>query len=94
MSGQFAVSKKTDAPTCYNLSMNAAEAKAYKDRWKEVEEIKSQETQSDTIENRWRQLNALKTRALRLGISRKGKEDKTEIYRLWAKLRNAHAPTR
>ena len=72
--------------------MNATEARAYRERWREVAEIERREAQAATIQDRWRQLNALKRRVARLGITRKGDEGEMEIFLLWAKLRIAHAP--
>jgi len=72
--------------------MNAAEARAYRERWRDVAEIERREAQAATIQDRWRQLNALKQRAARLGIARKDDEGEIEIFYLWASLRITYAP--
>lgn len=72
--------------------MNAREARAYRERWRKVNEIERQEAQTATIQERWRQLNAIKERAARLEITRKGDDSEAKIFSLWAKLRIAHAP--
>lgn len=71
--------------------MNAAEARAYRERWREVAEIERREAQAATIQERWRQLNALKQRAARLGITRKDDQGEAELFSLWASLKTAHA---
>ena len=70
--------------------MNIADARAYRERWREVAKIESQEAQALTIQERWLKLNALKGRAARLGITRKKDEGEMEIFLLWAKLRITH----
>lgn len=76
--------------TCYNRAMDAVDARAYLERWRDVERIERLETQAATIQDRWRQLNALRTRATRLGITRNGDDNEMEIFFLWADLRRAH----
>lgn len=77
--------------TCYNKDMDAIDARAYLERWRDVERVERLEAQTTTIQDRWRQLNALKMRAARLGITRKGDEGEMDIFLLWANLRMAHA---
>ena len=79
--------------TCYNRNMDSADARAYLERWRDVERVERLEAQTTTIQDRWRQLNALKLRAARLGIERKGDEGEMEIFLMWANLRTAHAST-
>ena len=71
--------------------MNAAEARAYRDRWREVAEIERRAAQAASLQDRWRQLNAIKRRATRLGITPKEDAGEAEIFLLWASLRTAHA---
>ncbi|MFN2153001.1 MAG: hypothetical protein ACK2T5_15455, partial [Anaerolineales bacterium] len=68
-----------------------ADAIAYRERWREVERIERLEAQSATIQDRWRQLNAVKRRATRLGITPKGDDGEMEIFLLWANLRKKYA---
>ena len=72
--------------------MNTAEAKAYRERWREIEEIERQEAQAATLQERWRQLNALKGPAARLRITRKEDEGELETFFRWATLENKYAP--
>ena len=71
--------------------MEKADAIAYRERWREVEQVERLETQSATIQDRWRQLNAVKRRANRLGITRKEDDGEMEIFLRWANLRKKHA---
>jgi hypothetical protein len=71
--------------------MDKADAIAYRERWREVERIERLEAQSATIQDRWRQLNAVKRRATRLGITPKGDDGEMEIFLLWANLRKKYA---
>ncbi len=76
--------------TCYNYPMNTADARAYRERWREVEEIERQEAQAATIQDRWRQLNAVFGLALGLGLLEKLANDQEElIWRRWAVLKQA-----
>ncbi len=70
--------------------MNAQDAKAYIKRWQEVEKIERAETQNTSIQERWRQLNSLKRRALRLGIKRENDEGEMEVFLRWANLRRGY----
>ena len=68
--------------------MNTA-LKAYLARWQAVEEVERQELQSATIELRWQQLNAVIRMAIGLGVY-ESKEDETEVFQRWAKLKDQH----
>ena len=70
--------------------MNVQDAKAYVERWQEVEKIERAETQNTSIQERWRQLNSLKCRALRLGIRRENDEGEMEVFLRWANLRRMY----
>ena len=63
--------------------MDKADAIAYRERWREVERIECLEAQSTTIQDRWRQLNAVKRRATRLEITPKEDDGEVEIFLLW-----------
>lgn len=75
---------------CYTLPMEASEAKAYVQRWEAVAEIEQQEQQSRSVAQNWRQLNAIKRRAVRLGITREDDEGEMALYLLWARLKAQH----
>ena len=75
---------------CYNLRMEASDAKAYIERWQAVAKLKQHETQSASFVEKWRRLNAIKQRAARLGIARKDDDGEMEIFLLWARLRSAY----
>lgn len=70
--------------------MDASEAKAYVQRWKAVDEIEQQEQQSRSVADNWHQLNAIKRRAVRLGITREDDEGEMILYLLWARLKAQH----
>jgi len=72
---------------CYTLAMDASEAKAYVQRWEAIAEIEQQEQQSRPIAENWRQLNAIKRRAVRLGITREDDEGEMALFMLWARLK-------
>lgn len=67
--------------------MDASDAKAYIQRWDAVAEIERQEQQGNTITDNWRQLNAIKQRAIRLGITRGHDDGEMELFMLWAKIK-------
>ena len=75
---------------CYNWDMDKADAVAFRERWWEVERIERMEAQSATIQDRWRQLNAVKVRATRLGITHKENDSEMKIFLIWANLRKKH----
>ena len=75
---------------CYTLAMDASEAKAYVRRWEAVAEIEQQAQQSRSVAENWRQLNAIKRRAVRLGITRKSDEGEMSLFLLWARLKANH----
>ena len=59
------------------------------DKWQLVRELEKKELPEDTIQARWKRLNEMKQLANELGLKRV-KEDKTEIYKRWAKIRDAY----
>jgi len=71
--------------------MDKADAIAFRERWRDVERIERIEAQSATIQDRWRQLNAVKQRATRLGITRKEDDSEMKIFLIWANLRKKYA---
>lgn len=56
-------------------------------RWKEVEEIQRQELRAMTMEERWRQLNALARFAIETGMKIERDESELEVILRWAKLK-------
>ncbi len=72
--------------------MDKSDARAYRERWQAVAKIERQELQAASPAEKWRQLNAIKRRAARLGITREGDDGEMEIFLLWARLRVEYAP--
>lgn len=72
---------------CYTLPMNASEAKAYIQRWEAVAAIEQQEQQTRSVAENWRQLNAIKRRADRLGITQQADEGEMALFLRWASLK-------
>ena len=66
------------------------EAKKYLERWREVEDIQREELLTTSLQERWRQLNALKLRALRLEISQEGDNGEMDVFLRWANLRKTY----
>ena len=79
-----------DDNLCYTLVMNASDAKAYIQRWEAIVELEQQEQRSRSIAENWRQLNAIKRRASRLGVTREGDEGEMALFLLWARLKAEH----
>ncbi len=72
----------------YNSSMNKEEIVYHlRGRWKEVEEIQRQELRAMTMEERWRQLNALARFAIETGMKVERDESELEVILRWAKLK-------
>jgi len=74
--------------TCYNKCMIEADIKAYKMRWKAVEQFEREELQSTSIDIRWQKINTLLRIAVGLGLQLE--IDYTQdsiIYERWAKLK-------
>jgi hypothetical protein len=71
--------------------MNASEAKAYIQRWEAIAELEKQKQKPVSVAENWRQLNAIKRRAVRLGITRKDDEAELALFLLWARLKEQHA---
>jgi hypothetical protein len=59
------------------------------DKWQLVRELEKKELPGDTIQARWKRLNEIMQLANELGLKRV-KEDKTEIYERWAKIKDAY----
>jgi hypothetical protein len=70
--------------------MDASEAKAYVQRWEAIAEIEQQEQQSRSVTENWRQLNMIKRRAARLGITREDDEGEMSLFLLWARLKTKY----
>jgi hypothetical protein len=65
---------------------------AYRDRWRAVEEIERKEHRSASIEERWRQVNAIVNLASALGLSLDRPEEAEQeaiVRRRWARLRGS-----
>jgi YD repeat-containing protein len=71
----------------YTLCMDASEARAYIQRWEAVSELEKQERKSHSVADNWRQLNAIRQRAARLGICRQNDDGEMALILLWARLK-------
>jgi hypothetical protein len=58
-------------------------------KWKLIRELENKALPEDSINARWIRLNELAKLAKDLGVKR-AKEDKTEIYERWAKLKDKY----
>lgn len=67
-----------------------AEARAFRDRWRRVNEREIEELRSASLETRWRQFNTLLNWARRPGWDAALAEGESEVRRRWAKLRRAN----
>lgn len=72
--------------------MESSDARAYINRWQAIEKIEQKELQSTSLADSWRQLNAIKRRANRLGIMRETDDGEMQVFLLWAKLKATHVP--
>lgn len=70
--------------------MNEEDAKAYLSRWKVIERLQQEESRQTTIRDRWKQLNAIRRRAVRLGISRSTDDGEMEVFSRWSLIREKH----
>jgi len=66
--------------------MNRDNLRLYVDRWKAVEEVNRQEGMNETMEDRWRKLNAIHGLGLALGLVRESESEK-EVWKRWNILR-------
>ena len=73
---------------CYNKCMIEADIKAYKMRWKAVEQFEREELRSTSIDIRWQQINTLLRIAAGLGLQLEIDDMQDNIiYERWAKLK-------
>ncbi|MBL7161099.1 MAG: hypothetical protein ISS57_00725 [Anaerolineales bacterium] len=67
--------------------MDASDARAYIERWREVELIERMEAQAASFQDRWRQLNAIFGLAHALGLFLKPVANQEEVvWQRWASL--------
>ena len=71
--------------------MNKSDVRAYVKRWEAVAEIERRELQAMSLTEKWWQLDAIKQRATRLGITQENGEEEMVIFLLWAKLKVNYA---
>ncbi len=71
--------------------MNKSDVRAYVKRWEAVAEIEQRELQETSVAEKWWQLDAIKQRAARLGITQENGAEEMEIFLLWAKLKVDYA---
>lgn len=60
--------------------MDASEAKAYIQRWEAVADLEKQRQKPVSVAENWRQLNGIKRRAMRLGITREDDEGEMALF--------------
>jgi hypothetical protein len=72
--------------------MDSSDARAYINRWQAIKKIEQKELQSTSLTDSWRQLNAIKQRANRLGIIRDTDDGEMQVFLLWAKLKANYVP--
>lgn len=70
------------------------EMKAYRERWKAVEEVERQELRALTAQEHWRQLNSILRRSVRLSIKRGDNDGEMEVFQRWAILKRQHESSR
>lgn len=70
--------------------MDKLDARFYRSRWKDVEEIELTEIRRQTVEERWNQLNFLIGMANALGLEMQPDEAEIQIARQrWLKLKRS-----
>ena len=68
--------------------MNKEEIRFYlRDRWKAVDEIERQELRAMSLEDHWRQLNAIARFAIDTGMERQDDDGEMEVWARWMKIR-------
>ncbi|MBN1318116.1 MAG: hypothetical protein JXA42_21720 [Anaerolineales bacterium] len=71
--------------------MDKEQVRLFKDRWKAVEEIEAQERMAETIESKWRKLNALYLMGKQLGLLQTEiDEQEMAVYLRWSELKKAY----
>jgi len=70
--------------------MTKAEARAFKRRWRLVNEFEKKELRRTSIETRFRQLAALMASAKQLGWDEALSEGEAEVWDRWQRLRKAY----
>jgi hypothetical protein len=65
-----------------------SEIKAYRERWKALEEVERLEQRSSSIALRWKQLNSILCLAIGLGLPMENPDSQDELVRQrWVKLK-------
>ena len=63
------------------------QANLFRNRWDAVAQVEKEEAQQTTLEDRWRQLNAIFRMAIDLDLVKSSNDSKLEIYSRWVKLK-------
>jgi hypothetical protein len=67
-------------------------ARQYRDRWQAVADFEAHERRKESMELRWRQLNAIYRMGLGMGLVGAGEdESEREVWRRWALLKRGKA---
>ena len=70
--------------------MTPEQAILFRNRWDAVAQVEEEEAQQSTLEDRWRQLNAIFRMGITLDLLKSSNDSKLEIYSRWAKLKEAY----
>ena len=70
--------------------MNKEEIRFHlRDRWKAVEEIEREELRAMSLDEHWRNLNAIVRFAIETGMRRDDDDGELEVFLRWAKLKGS-----
>ena len=67
--------------------MDVGDIKLYVKRWEAVSELELEELRASSVRQNWGRLNAIRQRAIRLGIARDDDDHEMEIFLRWANLK-------
>lgn len=70
--------------------MNVGDIRFYKERWKAVEDIKRQELRAMTLEDHWRQLNAIARFAIETGMEKEKEDGEMKVILRWAEIKTQY----
>jgi hypothetical protein len=75
-----------DSPL-WSFFVDIGDIKLFRKRWQAVSEVALAELQASSVEQNWTRLNAIRRRAVRLGITRGDDDGEMEVFLRWAKLK-------
>lgn len=71
-------------------NLTQAEARAFRERWRLVNEHEIEELRTTDLETRWRQLNTLFAWGRQMGWGEALTEGDAAVRQRWARIRKAH----